>query len=109
MWFDLIFKTSYTTCRELVKLPLVSGKRARFLKNLIGVSQDVRCHFLALTAICEPVSVPCLAWELLQDCSSVSFCSSPRAQPRTCPRVSPGRLSGGAGRTLGLREGRADF
>lgn len=30
MWFDLIFKNSYTTCQEFVKQPLVSGKRARF-------------------------------------------------------------------------------
>lgn len=58
MWFDLIFKNSYTTHQELVKLPLVSEKRARFLKNLVRVSQDVKYHFLALTAICESVSIP---------------------------------------------------
>lgn len=38
MWFDLIFKNSYTTCQELLKLTLVSGKRARFLKNLVSVT-----------------------------------------------------------------------
>lgn len=33
MWFDLVFKNSYTTCQELVKLTLVSGTRARFKKK----------------------------------------------------------------------------